>query len=1344
MSSIIDIARSGIMAYRTALSVTAENVANVNTEGYLRRDVEMTALTGAAMTPTSGATLGQGVLVTDIRRAFDGLTADRLRAAQSALSAADTRVETGAALEAALMAGKAGIDRGMSDFFGALTALSAQPADTGLRRVAMAMGSAVAGAFSDAARGLSALGEEALGRARLAAGEVTSLLQDLHALNRQMIGVRATPGALNPLHDQRDAKLAELAQRIEVNVTLDADGLAEVRLGPGPGGLALLDRATPARVAVGESAPLGLLVSKDGAAVESVVLTGGSIAGQAAAIALLREAGEDLDALARRFAANMNDAHAAGIDLDGQAGGVLFRLTGIDVAAGQTNRGSAGVSLSGSGLTAPVRVTFDATTQLWTARDMAGAALASGAPALTVGGVTIRMEGRALDGDSFTLSPRTGRAADMAFVLADPRRLAAASPMISAPAAGNRGTGAAVFDPLAVATGAAPLLATALAGGGAVTLIQPGVAGVVPAGTALVELASLGRQATADFPVSDAALAGGGSLELGLPGQVLRFALPPGLDVPGAVSALNDGTIPADTGETLASLGLRASGLSGQLGLSLAEGDFTSARLVLPGGVTEGLRTAALPVASGLQVFTRDGRQIAGPALDPAQAAQLLTEANGFTPGARYVADHLTAASGTGYRGIEVTRQVAPGAEALVLRPSGLAAGTLALASGGVTANVPVPEGASAARLAALAQGALPGLVASAETVAVLSGIADGALRFDLAGQNVAPVTIRADVVAGDLSALTRAINAATAATGIAAELSPDGTRLMLRQGAGEDIRLTGLTHAAGAGASLTPTDATGLARGPAISLGGALTAARITGEVRLNAPQPFSAVHDGLALGSAPDAQAGEMVALAVTEAGYGRAITFAADPVWDGALTSASGLSATAAGLSHELNVNGVTVTQTGATTPEAVALALRDALRDAGPQAEFTGGAVAALPPDGAALAVRLDGQTHVVRMQAGAPVVEGPEPGRLLAAFDATGRLRLTVAGGVSDGAGPLPDLTGPQAAAFGVTQGQQVLTGQAVDPAAMPPAGLMLAVTLGQSRHEIGVTLAGGVPVLSVPSGFPGQAAVTPDGRITIAADAALGPLRAEAAPAAGFAVAGVTARVEAGALRLGGVGAEPPSITVAARATAGERLRLTNLPPEDLIVVMSGGGALTLAGAIGPAMAPEPRATELRITDAASRAVALIDSQTGHSIATGTLDSQGQTVLGGYRITVSGTPATGDGFVVQPNLRPDGDARALRAMTELASADPGSGKGGFARILAELTTDHGARQKAALQRQSALGAAQETLERKMAAVGAVDLDAEAARLVELQQAYQASAQALSIARQLFDTILNAV
>ena len=39
MGNIMDIASSAIGAYRTALSVTGENIANVNTEGYRRRDV---------------------------------------------------------------------------------------------------------------------------------------------------------------------------------------------------------------------------------------------------------------------------------------------------------------------------------------------------------------------------------------------------------------------------------------------------------------------------------------------------------------------------------------------------------------------------------------------------------------------------------------------------------------------------------------------------------------------------------------------------------------------------------------------------------------------------------------------------------------------------------------------------------------------------------------------------------------------------------------------------------------------------------------------------------------------------------------------------------------------------------------------------------------------------------------------------------------------------------------------------------------------------------------------------------------------------------------------------------
>ena len=38
----------------------------------------------------------------------------------------------------------------------------------------------------------------------------------------------------------------------------------------------------------------------------------------------------------------------------------------------------------------------------------------------------------------------------------------------------------------------------------------------------------------------------------------------------------------------------------------------------------------------------------------------------------------------------------------------------------------------------------------------------------------------------------------------------------------------------------------------------------------------------------------------------------------------------------------------------------------------------------------------------------------------------------------------------------------------------------------------------------------------------------------------------------------------------------------------------------------------------------------------------------------------------------------------------------------------------------------------------------VDLDEEAAKLIHQQQAYQASAQVFSVARQLFDTLMNSI
>ena len=1347
MSSIIDIARSGVLSYRTALAVTTENVANVNTEGYIRRDVTMSVQAGAMMTPTSAATLGQGVSVSDVRRAFDGLTAARMWASESAVAAAQTRVAQGEGVENAFLPGADGIAAAMDEFFDSLNALSAQPADTGLRRVALQMGQAVASAWSDAAQSLLSVREDAVAAAGLAADKVGGLLSDLRRLNEQMVGLSATAGAVNPLHDQRDALLTELARTVEVNVDLDAIGRANIRLGPGPGGTSLLEGLSAAAMQVSSSRPLSVTVTREDSRIETVVLTGGVLGGQAGAIASLDAAIGDLDALALRFSNDLNAAHRAGLDLNAQPGGDLFRLTGVEVAAGTNNRGTTGVSLAGVGLTSPVQIRYDEPAGLWRAERPDGTLLGSGTNLLDVDGVAITLSGRGRDGDSFTLTPTSGRAIDMRMVLTDPRAFAAASATITAPMAGNTGTASARIDPVTRPSVGLAQLSDLISptAADAVSFIGAGVVGLIPAGTESISLASFGRQSSIDWVVADADIATGGRLTFTIGSVSHGFTLPPGLTADTVASGLNSGTLLSDAGIGLSDLGLHAGAAAGQFGIAAAAGSFSAGTLALGTATPVAYLTPENPVASPINVFTRDGRQVSGVPLSAAEAASLLTEANGFSAGATYRTDWLNAASGTGYRGIDVQRTLSPGAHALTLSPVGGVAGSLNLTSSVGNAALDIAEGTSARRLADNLAGLVPGLSADAVTTLTLASIPDGNISFSLEGRNVGPLRIDATVAGGDLSALARAINNASGATAITAEVSSAGDRILLRQSDGEDIRLSGFVHGAGGSMTVTASDADGVARAASQVLGTAtgVVTSVTTGQVRLTGVAAFATTMGGLVQASSVDAMAGGMATRVSSDAGDTQTWSFRADADVDAAGVSADGLTVSSAGLSHNLEVNGLSFQALGATTSAEVSHQLVAALRENAPTSSLMGNAVATLPPNGAATAVVLDGATYVLRMEAGALVIEGPESGRLTGSFDASNRLLLSVNGGSPDGIGL--SVPAPGSAAFGLDAGAlHSMTGQPVDLASLPAGGQTVSIELNSTRYDFLVTDGGGVPAISAPAGFPGSMAVMPDGALNISVDSAAGPFRILAGgEAAGLGVAGVIATVDGSDLRLQSVSGAPPSVALSVSSGAGERLTLGNLPPEDLIVVMGSPGALRLSGEIVPSLtAPSGRPTHVQVEDPATGKINLIDTETGHSIATGFLNDAGVATLGGYRIALTGLAQAGDGFSVTATTAPSGDSRALQHLIALADKDPTTGQGGFARILAEMTTDFGAQLKAGRQKETAVQAVHETLSRKMAEIGSVDLDAEAAKLIELQQAYQASAQALSIARQLFDTILN--
>lgn len=1370
MASLIDIGRSGLLAHRTALAVTSENIANVGTLGFRRRDVAMTQIAGAQGSIATAATMGQGVLVDQVRRAFDMLTANRLRAATGVAQAAAAHEVAARGIEQLMMPGTHGLNAAIGDFFASVASLAAAPADSAAREVVLGRGRAMAGTIAGAARGIERLQSEHLAEAQAEAGALNAELRALTDVQGRIIATSGAPGgAANGLLDERDRLVASIAGRLGATATLDDIGRVRLTLGEGTGGPVLLENLSAATVSVdmGPGGPV-LSLTREGTTRAVRMPDAGAIAGHARGIGAAGAALAELDALARRIAGDLNAVHRRGTDLNGQPGGDLFRLDGVGFAPGAGNRGDAQASLaamSGALQGGPYTLVRDEAAGLWRAEDAQGATVATGTDRIDLpGGVTVQLSGTAADGDRIGVTATAGRARDMALVPQDAMSLAAAAALVVAPAPGNTGLATLSAHPAApvpLAPGLSPLAAllsgTAGTAAGAVSLLGAGVAGIIPAGTRSLSLAALGQPAVADLSLPAGALAQGGTLRLSVGGADHAFSLPVPSDPAALATALADGSLRSDSGARLSDLGVAAAATPAGLVLTRAGGDFDSPPRIDgagPGLPATAFVTPHAAAGGGIRLFTREGRQVAGPPLSAAEAAALFTEANGFLPGARL---NTAGTNGTaGYRGLTLDRMIAAGRHVAALPLAQLAStpagappapwpgGPVTVAvAGRDPVSLTLPQGASAADAAAALRTALPGVGVAAETTAVMTAPGSGTLSFRIATGNGASVPITAEVAAGGMAGVAAAVNAATAATGVTAEVSPDGTRLMLRHATGADVVLSDAAFAGGP-VSVAPADAQGFA-GPAVPLGaGSL---RIPGTLRLTGDGPMSLTLGGATAVSVQDAAAEGVVAVTSSAAGAIRRLDFRIDPALDAAQGAGDGV--LPGGMSLSLTLGGRAVTIAGPGTPEAAAAMFARALREGMPTPTLTGAALSVPPPDGARMEVSLDGQTYAVTMTNGAPVVTGPEAGRLSASFDGSGRLVIAAAEGTTDGSLIRPVPGDPGAAAFGMGPGQAAatLTGAPVDPAALPPGGTTLRVRIGGTDHALTVTAAGGGLSIAVPPGFPGAAAVDPvTGRISLSLPAGSAAQVLPGGEGAGFPTLGAAVAVADGGLVLTATDGAPLSLAAGATALAAERLTLSNLPPEDLVVVMAGSDPLRLTGTLAdPVPPPVPPAAELRVLDGATGTVALFDKATGDEIGRRILGAGGGSMtLGGYAITLGPGAATGDVWDIGPAGGDSGDGSVLDDMIALAAADPAAGAGGFAAILARMQGDNGARVIAATAATSAAEAARDSYERLFASEGAVNLDAEAARLIEQQQAYQASAQIITVAQALFDTLLNSM
>ena len=454
-STLLNIGMRAMFANQATLQTIGHNIANANTAGYSRQQVELGTTSGQF---TGAGYFGRGVDVQTVTRAHDGFVTREVLYAGSLAAMDMARFEQLQRLEQVFNTGEAGLGHAAGQIFNALVDVASNPQDMSARQVVLSRAEAFASQMRAAGAQIETLQSNLVQDIGTSIASVNRLAQQVADVNRQIAASQGNGHTPNDLLDQRDRLIAEIGNHLQVTTIAGDDGSLNVFIAGGQrlvlGGHAqplqlLPDEFDPSRVRV------AILDAGGARPLDAAVLAGGRIAG------LLQFQNDDLvrargllGQMAVAVSGALNGQQALGLDARQPPGaGAAVLATGAPrVLAAGANAGNAtlvlGVHRSATVQAAEYELSFDGVQ--WTLThpgDSSFAARSFTAAALTGGvavddlGITIGpLAGTAQAGDRFRLQPVARAAADMRRVLDDPRGIAAASPVTATAWAANTGT----------------------------------------------------------------------------------------------------------------------------------------------------------------------------------------------------------------------------------------------------------------------------------------------------------------------------------------------------------------------------------------------------------------------------------------------------------------------------------------------------------------------------------------------------------------------------------------------------------------------------------------------------------------------------------------------------------------------------------------------------------------------------------------------------------------------------------------------------------------------------------------------------------------------------------------
>jgi flagellar hook-associated protein 1 FlgK len=447
MASLFTIGRTALQAFRTNLSVTGQNIANVDTPGYSRQRAELSSRVSAQGVSATGS----GVQVDTVRRLFDQFINSQVLQSTSSFNRADNLLDLSSRVESLLGEDATGMQTALSTFFESVQTVASNPTAIANRQVMLSDSQQMVDRYNFLNREFVSLRQGANQQVEGFVREINTLSSALADVNKRIFDLDLNANPANELFDQRDQLVRELGELADVTAVEAEDGTVTVNIATGTP-LVIGDRSFElAADALGED-PQDIdvgVVTPNAVVPISDQISGGKLAGALQfRDSVLARAQAELGLEAIGLAEAYNLQHRQGLDLDGNIGGDLFSLTAPDVVQNDSNSqfGTDAINVQFADVqqlqAAEYRLEFDGVN--WSLRnnftDQNVALTATGPNTFEADGMAITVDPAAQAGDNYTLRPTRNGARDISLLIDNPREIAAAATQTVNPLESNTGS----------------------------------------------------------------------------------------------------------------------------------------------------------------------------------------------------------------------------------------------------------------------------------------------------------------------------------------------------------------------------------------------------------------------------------------------------------------------------------------------------------------------------------------------------------------------------------------------------------------------------------------------------------------------------------------------------------------------------------------------------------------------------------------------------------------------------------------------------------------------------------------------------------------------------------------